>query len=89
VRSDVASLRPDISHQKSPTSTTSTSLSSSKQRSLHSTRPSPSFKTNAKMRTLFFIKLVIGIAVCLFALASHAAPVRMSSLTRILRAAFH
>jgi hypothetical protein len=41
------------------------------------------------MRTLFFIKLVIGIAVCLFALASHAAPVRMSSLTRILRAAFH
>jgi hypothetical protein len=54
----------------------------------HSTR---SFKTNhptAKMRTTCFIKLV-GFAVCLFALASEAGPVRSSSLTRILQATFH
>jgi hypothetical protein len=57
----------------------------------HSTRTSRSFKTNhttAKMRTTCFIKLV-GIAVCLFALASEAGPVRSSSLTRILQATFH
>jgi hypothetical protein len=41
------------------------------------------------MHTTFFIKLVIAIAVCLFALASNAALVRSSSLTRVSRAAFH